>query len=431
MTRARWGFIGGAVVGAAAASLAMAGCGSGGGASESPSTNPSSSASANPAISASPAPTPSPAPSGFLPVDSLGASEIPWDEVGPGWFLVEWVAHPAVYGEGDLPTTPADFAVSLLAPDLTTYAGPSLVAAGADWTVFWRGDSVAVFDATSVSESTDYVGNTSLVSLRDGSTRQIIANSLSPGWFAIAADGNPIGAHWWEGGGGGVFYRYDTDFAATQVSPDVYVTDASLSPDGERLVYLGAGPLDMTHTTVWVSDLGDSTSTETAAIDTLREPPDSYSIVGWLDPDTLVLYRREGGPLVAEAYFSYNITTRTIADFALPFVAAGWVRFDWASQTYSDSVSTDNQTPMGAAHFYEVDGRPIASVPCEGSIHWRGPVMSARRSLVACTMYGGPRDGIAGTTLSVVDLDTRVVTEILRSSGDSFVGGIYPYRSAP
>jgi hypothetical protein len=86
---------------------------------------------------------------------------------------------------------------------------------------------------------------------------------------------------------------------------------------------------------------------------------------------------------------------------------------------------------MGAAHFYEADGRPIASVPCEGSIDWRGPVMSARRSLVACTMYGGPRDGIVGTTLSVVDLDTRVVKEIVRSSGKSFVGGIYPYLGAP
>jgi hypothetical protein len=334
-----------------------------------------------------------------------------------------------VYGDGDIPTIPADFSVSLLAPDLTVYAGPSLAAAGADWTVFWRGDSVAVFDATSVTESTDFVGNTSLVSLRDGSARQVIANGLSPGWFAIAADGSPIGAHWWEGGGGGDFYRYDSAFAATQVSPDVYLLDASLSPDGERLVYLGAGPVDMLHTTVWVSDLGDST--EPAAIDTLREAPSSYSIVGWLDPDTLLLHRREGGPLVAAGYFSYNITTREIADFALPFVAAGWVRFDWASQTFSDSVSADNQTPVGAAHFYEADGQPIASVPCEGSIDWRGPVMSARRALVACTMFGGPRDGIVGTTLSVVDLDTRVVTEIVRAGRDSFVRSIYPYLPAP
>jgi hypothetical protein len=90
MTRARWVRGGGPVlVGAVAVGLTLAGCSGGGGASDGPSSDPGATASANPAISAAPAPTPSPAPSGFLPVDSLGASEIPWDEVGPGWFLVD------------------------------------------------------------------------------------------------------------------------------------------------------------------------------------------------------------------------------------------------------------------------------------------------------------------------------------------------------
>jgi hypothetical protein len=408
MKRRGWVSGGGPVlVGVAATALLLAGCS--GGATGGSSSVPSSTASAGPTISAAPAPTPSPAPPGFFPVDSLGASAIPWEEVGPGWFLVEWVEHEASYsGDSGEPVTPSEFSVSLLSPDGTWYTGRALGTPGADArTTFWLGDSVAVFRRAPAPGRGvfGFTGDTYLVNLRDGSTRPAISDHESPSWFAMGANGTLIGAHALEGGPSTSYSQWDTNFDQTPVCGDLYPSTVALSPDGTHLVCVAGDSGDPGTTAVWLGDVGSGDAT--TRVGTLDPGTYRYSIDGWLDSDTFLLEREDysfGGG--ARDFVAYHVNTGTITDFVPPIVPDSVIQFDFTTQTYvTFDPSAGSDRPVT---FYTASGIDLATVPCSGASVWSWMVYSGSNALVDCRSRES--DGSSGDhTLSLVHLDSGAV----------------------
>jgi hypothetical protein len=441
MTRRGWVSGGGPVlVGVAAIPLLLAGCS--GGASDGSSSVPSSTASAVPAISAAPAPaaapTPSAAPSGFLPVDSLGAKSIPWDQVGPGWFLVDWAQHDVVWDDNtNLPVSPADASVSLLSPDGTWYTAASLKATGSHWTEGWLGDTVAVIRETQPTQENGY-GDVSYLNLKTGASRQVLSGTRSE-MLSFAADGTLVSqvldetfsVAW-----------YDGQMARHSVF-DEGAQPASVAPDGKSVVTLvyASVPSGSTddQTELVVGPVGSPG--EAQVIDTLRLPPYSYTIRGWIDPDTFLVGRApQPGETQRTTYYTYNIVTRKVADFSLPFSApfnpgmsTGDVSFDWASQTYAEESDS-------GVNFFRVDGTPFARLGCPGSTpvsaFTRGwginsrwdPKISGARALVACE-DSASEPGLTVTTFTLVNLKDGTVTNVgsVKGGPGQGVRAIYPY----
>ncbi len=426
MTRARWVRGGGPVfVGAVAVAVTLTGCSGGGGASDGPSSGPSSTASGNPAISASAALKPSPAPSGFLPVDSLGASEIPWDEVGPGWFLVDWAEHDAVWGEdanGNPTVSPADASVSLLSPDGTWYAAASLAATGSDKTVGWLGDTVAILRTTEPEFSISY-GDASALDLRTGASRKLVSGVDSVAWRVFLAGGILTSTGLADEESAAVSWY---DASLTEHSVCVRVLRNSVAPDAKRVACLGfddnAGTGD-DQTEILVGTLGSGA--EAQVVDTFRLDPYQYELAGWLDGDTFVVARAaQPGETKGTTYYSYNIVTRKVADFALPFPASAptaWdVSFDWATQTYAD-MGDDGLS------FFAADGAPIVEVPCAGGSMWPGAVYSGTVALVKCDTSAN--SGSGNVTITLVDLQNGTAKQVADAPIDSehSVRAVYPY----
>ncbi len=415
MTRARRVRGGGPIfAGVVAVALTLPGCS--GGTSDGPSSDPSPTASARPAISAASAPTPSPAPSGFLPVDSLGASEIPWDEVGPGWFLVEWVEHDAV-GRDYAMFSAGAASESLLSPSGQWYAARSLQGTGAEMAAIWLGEDLAVFRMTQGNQD-DYAypnGETSLVSLRDGAMRQVNAGGALPFLDGVAADGSLLGVvHEYEGDGAEVV-RFGDGLEPNTLCQDNSATGGhgllSLAPDGVRVVCLawtragGDGP----QTAVMLARVGEVLDAE--RVDAFGADPPDYRLMGWISQDTFLLARRDVD--VAgwhETYFSYDVATRQIADFTLPFAASGVVYFDWATKTYSDRQWNPDYVP-GGWEFYGADGALVASVPCSGRSDYDSPTYSGSRALIWCRTAAASK-GESDVTLTLVDLATGTTTVV-------------------
>lgn len=423
MSRTRWLVVTGAVVALALgawAFFALRGDSSAPETLAAPSASSAPRLTASPPASPTPAPTPSAAPSGYLPVNSLGASEIPWLEVGPGWFLVDWAQRDAVWADTDDGTgtiSPADASVSLLAPDGTWYAAASLAAVESDRTLSWLGETVAVFRSTQ-PDYESVAGDTSLINLRTGASRLVLSGAEAPALQGVSADGSLRGRDYAEDSSW--YVQYDDRFTPHTVCDG---DSASVAPDGVRVACLGwiaygDGTTDQTQ--VFLGAL--STDAGADAIDTFRLDPYSYGIQGWLDPDTFLLLRYDPDGKASPTYFAYNVATRKIADLALPFQATGdWVTFDWLTKTYADVAG---QT----VSFFAADGAKVAEVTCAGDSSWSWPTYSGTRVLVTCETTDVDYNP-AAVTLTLVDLTTGTVTEVAHAAETSStrVRTVYPY----
>lgn len=428
-----WLITGGVAVAAGVGVAAALIVGGDGGATPGPTSELSPTAS--PAITASegpPLPEPSPAAEGAFPVPAYPASAIPWLEVGPGWFLVDWAEAGVSAGTN-----------VLVGPDGSVYATGAGWDRTRSWAMDWVSGGLAVFQNT-MPEGEEYgewaTGDVSIIDLQSGAVQAYATGIDDPGWNWETADGTYIGNM--SGGDG-------TEATATKDGTSLgwYCWGygrTDLSPGGGRLVCL-QGREDGQTDVVLAGTTGPSSE---SVIDVFSRGVFDYSIAGWLDADTFLLSRPEQGThddyIVWEgnqgfaqvpagdgaAYFAYNVATRTIADFALPFTGAyGDVDF------YSRSdVFAARSMDATRADFFSGAGAAIASVDCAAALaasRVESVEVSGRRALVTCGDLFSPSGG-GEAALVLVDLDegTAVTLGPVDGQASSVWLRAFPYPEA-
>ena len=399
--------------------VALAACSDAGPTSESPRDTASPQASASPAIIASAAPTPSPAPSGFLPAASLGQSDVPWDELGYGWFLVAWDGPPPPnVDEYVAGPSPAGF--SLVSPDATVYALADLGIVDAAWVIDWRVDEVGVVRNPDLAEGD--TGDVATINLRTGAENAIVSRGQIPMADYVAANGDLVGSQFYGDLPVPVFaYR---DYRPVGKICDGNGGGALMSPDGVRVVCLTFDPADDEKTAVVIGRVDEVGSPK--QIDVFQASPYLYSVLGWLDADTFILERRSQTYGDPSTFFTYDIATRTIANYTVPVPYDAdplhhLLPFDFASQTFAVSRP-------GTITFYGVDGSVVADVTCATSgdnAEHPGVVRSGAFALVTC--LSSPIHE-SSASLDIVDLRTGVTTHVgtFDQTIDSRYGGAWP-----
>ncbi|MDN4484046.1 hypothetical protein [Demequina lignilytica] len=300
-----------------------------------------------PAASASPTPTataasstPSPEPTataslvdGYAPVAQLPFEAVPWDQVGPGWFAVDYATGraqdlgSAIAGDGRVEYEQREGGLSLVAPDGTWYAARTHADLGPGLVIAWDGANAWMARAADSTVESVYF-DAELVELTDLATASVpavVAPTLSPFGQGRAVD--------YAYAGDGLYSRVvgvDTDRMGACGDAGVgfwgwEAPDMSFlySPAGDGQVICMGPTADGAGTVVTLVDVADVAASEPVA--TFRLPPDRYAFVGWLDDTTFLVARRAlaGG---AEAMFQYDVAERAIAEVEAPMYAAvdGW-----------------------------------------------------------------------------------------------------------
>lgn len=346
----------------------------------------------------------------FFPAKQADAKAIPWDEVGPGWFLVD--SHQQLdvdYGdEGVVPMSEAVGGLSLVSPEGDWYAARSFAGTGAAFSVHWAADGVwlmtgvdAYFDgyegdlvrldlATGVSVGiatdqwleSDYVGASGGVTLVQGFSQEF---------------GGPYGVYTSAGAASVADCRWQM---SVMLRGDFRV---ALAPDG-RTVVCWRGRIDG-KTDIGTLDLGSPSAA--TYLDVFRLDPWQYEQLGWLSDDTFLLARLNDNGAV-EAYFAYNVVSRTIEDFALPFTpGTGQMveAFDYESQVYISSYGQSDSIDL-----HRANGEKIATAGGGCADGWAPSwSLSGTSLLTTCPWAGG--------AVTLIDLETGNVV------------GTWPYGS--
>jgi hypothetical protein len=325
----------------------------------------------------------------FFPVPQADAADIPWDEVGPGWFLVD--AHQ--YVELDLDSASEVRApealggLSLVSPDGEWFAARAFAGTGAAFSVHWSADGAWLMknvDVNSEARGGDIVS----VNLATGATADVAANEWGYYSYASAAGGVVVG-----GGDADIQDGYHlhnsigaADPSCTQPAGIGYGDLRTvLAPDGQRVVCWGERQTDQ-KTDVGYLDL--RTPSVATYVDVFRLEFWRYESLGWLSDDAFLLARLDDDHK-QEAYFSYDLSTQRITDFALPFTRSGAQRveaFDYSSQVFFTSDTASDSIGM-----YRANGDPIVNVAAGCSDGYSVPswALSGGMVLVSCGWWEG------------------------------------------
>jgi hypothetical protein len=378
--------------GALALSLLAAGCTGGGDASPTGSGAATVGASTAPTVSSSASVDVPPVLTlhkDFFPVPQADAKDIPWDQVGPGWFLVDAHQHVELdlSGPDEVRAPEAVGGLSLVSPDGEWYAARSFAGTEAADSVHWAADGGWLLKNVDVS-SEGRGGDIVRVDLATGTTADVATNEWGYYSYASAAGGVTVG-----GGSADVqdgYHLHNTSGAADPscIQPaGIRYGDLRtvLAPDGQRVACWTERRTDE-RTDVGFLDLRNpSTATY---VDIFRLGFWRYESLGWLSNDTFLLARLDDDHK-QEAYFSYDLSTQKITDFALPFKPPGdqgVEAFDYASQVFFTSDWGSDSIGM-----YRANGDPIATVtagcPDESVIaSW---ALSGEMALVSCGLSAG------------------------------------------
>ena len=349
--------------GALALSLLAAGCAGGGDAT------PTASGAAT--VGPITAPTVSPSASvgvplvftlhpNFFPAKQAEAKDIPWDQVGPGWFLVDSHQHVALdlSGPDEVLAPEAVGGLSLVSPDGDWYAARSFAGTGAAFAVHWAADGVWLMKNVNVNSEARF-GDIVSVKLATGATADVASHEWGYYSYASAAGGvtvaggysnSPDEYHLLNSSGA-------VDPSCTQLTGVVYGDLRTvLSPDGQRVVCWGERRTDQ-RTDVGFLDLRNPSAA--TYVDVFKQEFWQYQNLGWLSADVL-LFARGDDYGKQDAYFTYDLSTQKVADFALPFAPPAGHRveaFDYASQVFFTSDWGSDVIGM-----FRANGGPIATV---------------------------------------------------------------------
>ena len=394
---------------------------------------------ATPGSSGSPAPTSAPtsAPSaspGDLPVDALGAGDVSWDQVGPGWFMVSWRDEPLpdAASSDNTPSIHAD-TVYLVDLDGRFYRVASLKGLDVSSVEGWIGTSALLFREQTYEPDGGWMGDTIVDDLAAGETRTALADHVELEGYVLD-DGRVIsnefyGADW------SIHTLFDDYVPVADLCGSEPIKGLELSPSQTYLVCLKGNwagvvdpDVDSPTTDVIVSSLAPPYSAEVIA--SFKLPPQDYQLNGWLDDNTFLVSRQdESGNWV---YFAYDVASRDIADFVVPVPGASQdpVFFEDASRTY------DFLSKPGI--FYSETGEKLVSVGCPAGSVAGQSIESGARALVICSSVE-QQDGSgawSGTeSLWIVDLENGTATKLVETGADTgydslhFISGVYGYNS--
>jgi hypothetical protein len=388
MRELRWVVLAGVTV----AMIGLAGCGG-----DADPTSSGQSQSASPAVSASPStPEPSPPVAGAIPVPALPASAIPWDEVGPGWFLISYdvdVSDDVQPENTDSPTglqwwfAYADEALQLVSPAGDLYYVRDLTDVGGVRALAWTGASVLVLEGHATADSGENPhGRFDAIDLATGTATTVNADlSEFDGAPRMLADGRIV--TWASGEGGMWIVVHDPAFAA--IEQVCYVWESALttlSPDGTRVVCLEQ---DYPKSAVMLYNLVDGSSTR---IDTFSHSPEDYGVHGWWDANSFVVSRVDDGGTTL--WWAYDVSTQTIRDLnaALSNGTAAEIAEGVAGYRVVSAGTT--------VEVQGFDGSLRATLPC-----WPR-ALSGGFAITACGSPGGQ------AVVSVADLESGDVTSV-------------------
>jgi hypothetical protein len=364
-----------------------------------------------PTVSSTPSPSVTPPPSatplepaiepaiieGFAPVPQLPASEIPWDQVGPGWFVVDYrYGYQEEFGFETWEATPQlEGGISLISPSGQWYAARPYAELGNGPVEGWDGINLWMTrEATSNFESVEK--RIELVDARSGDRRAV--GGEATGQIVPFVPGQALFYAW---GGDGL---YNSGIAADKTHhvggcSDVDETGfwgweaADMSflytpANGGKLVCFGYG-VGAGRASVTLVDVANAGRSE--HINTFSNPADNYSFAGWIDADRF-FFARTGG--ATPVMFRYDLRDDSVTEVDLPIYNSvdGWNHagyFDRVSQRHVMSSITPSGTVI---ELFDLAGRKVATVSGSCSSEDQYSRVNVRTSggslLVACAQDG-------------------------------------------
>jgi hypothetical protein len=362
---------------------------------ESPSPSATASSLETPTPPASEAPTPQAAlTEGFAPVPQLPADQIPWGEVGPGWFLVDYhVPTTWDHGGADEITTmhltgEAVGGLSLLSPDGRWYAARSFQGTGAGLAVGWDGKNAWLASEVADGIDSNAVSGT-LIDLQSGANAGRF--SEVPYRHLVGIDPGRALAFFYQGNG-----------TASTVSGPAAGESVGCSnmnapiygpvQDDWSFQYLPADTGAMVCFTprtdgrtdvVWLPLVSPSGAMTFA---TFKSPPDSYVFLGWVTDRSFVFGKLSvGDSNKFEQVFTYNVDTNEISPIDVPALvdhgdAHTYGYFDRQSQRF---VVPTTSPGAWSVQVGMLDGSSVATLSGDCA-SWADVMTSGNRLVVSC-----------------------------------------------
>lgn len=348
--------------------------------------SPSPTATTTPTATAEAEPADEPALiEGFAPVPHLPAGSIVWDELEPGWFLVDYRTPTDEVAGGE---SAESFALAPFA------GGFSLVSPAGDWyaverredvtgglTLAWDGDRVwSTGEIGLASESLGF-DEVESISLRTGEVQSAdfsgefawVDNVLRQGFFAHGE--GIVGLVY--GGDGFSMKPYTVGGAELRTCDEVgryhgaVFDDMSFLADGAdgRLVCFTYTE-DRTGSDVMLLPMTGTDAPELLA--TFQHPADRYSFLGWVDSDTFLFGRNDGSPqhagtAVIEAVFSWEVSSGALTELDLPFAVGAEMFYDSASERFVVFAGSDDARTVA---LYTLEGDVVLEAPAACPTRW-------------------------------------------------------------
>lgn len=339
----------------ALAATMLSGCGPGASPGGSPSATaaPSATATTTPDSSPSPAVV-EPAPTGGgLAVELRPADEIPWDEVGPGWFLLGYDPERATPGEEswDDGWVLGTGETWLLSPEGVAYRGPR-PPAGAEWVSLWSGTEVwfAVPDWADEGHPEQVAGEVVSVDVLSGEQGHPWGSETLPQALAVTASGSLLDYESCCDASDVTLIAEDGTAIHVASGDHTGPTLDGLTPDGTAFVWAGAyyKEGDPESSNVWMSDLAGGETT----LATVGKIADD---VGWIDETTMLLdtyHRGDDWTPVDREFLAVDVTTGATSPWDSPVEDFDYVSglspgtWLWSTSESSGAVVTNNDGSM-------------------------------------------------------------------------------------
>ncbi len=342
---------------------------------------------------------------GEFPVPTLPASEIPWDQVGAGWFLLAYDANNIdEINAGPQQVGTIDDTLTLVSPEGELYNVRDLTGKGLGSLIGWGSQGLLVLDQNETGREPVFQhGRVDAIDLRSGEATALIADAHRTSRVAVLPDGQTV--MWTRHSAG-----FDVDLRDENLTFETRLCDdgqhsgdmSDLSSDGERALCLLPRASDG-KTDVLLVSVADGSTTP---LDVFTKAEDQYWMAGWWDENSVIVRRVEYGPSEEQdtiLSWLYDVSTRKIRDFDARMA-------DGTRASSAFALGGYRVVSSGATvEVHSLSGELLASLPCEPE------AVSGHMMLASC----GASDGTVAIHLANLETgETSVVATYPQPTGD-------------